>query len=277
MIFWEHIKGLNQLAGANAWTYINLTQVIQGNNKIEDNPRIGFGVNGYNASNNYILTSDMTDGYINNAFTFHAAAMFTATGAKTLTISSNSTNSVLTSNGSIDINTPSGNCAFWLGEGKVFQIAQNESTHFQLSTTGDIGMASNTATVVDKLLKTNKMVVTSGNGFDGSCHAVYFNATSDYRAKKDFKPLQIDALKLIKSIQPYTFKYKDSNLPSIGIIAQDVQNIDLEGFKLVDNENATGENMDYMTIHESKLIYILWKAIQEQQKEIEELKLQLNK
>ena len=44
-----------------------------------------------------------------------------------------------------------------------------------------------------------------------------------------------------------------------------------KGFKLVDNENATGQDFDYMTIHESKLAYILWKAVQEQQKIIEDL------
>ena len=108
--------------------------------------------------------------------------------------------------------------------------------------------------------------------YDGSCTATYFNATSDYRAKKDFKLLDIDALELIKKVQLYSFKYKDSNQPSIGIIAQDVQDINIDGFDLVDNKEASGANFDYMSIHESKLVYILWKAIQEQQKEIEELK-----
>lgn len=111
---------------------------------------------------------------------------------------------------------------------------------------------------------------------DGICEAKYFNSTSDRRAKTDLKPLNINALDLINNTQLYSFKYKDLDLPSIGIIAQDIQNINIEGFKLVDNENATGQDMDYMSIHESKLVYILWKAIKEQQKEIEELKKRLN-
>ena len=49
-----------------------------------------------------------------------------------------------------------------------------------------------------------------------------------------------------------------------------------KGFKLVDNENATGQDFDYMTIHESKLTYILWKAVQELSKEIEDLKKKIN-
>ena len=107
------------------------------------------------------------------------------------------------------------------------------------------------------------------------CEAVYFNATSDKRAKTNLKPLEINALDLIKRVQLYSFKYKDSDLPSIGILAQDVQDVNIEGFDLVDNKQASGVDMDYMSIHESKLTYILWKAIQEQQKEIEELKTQI--
>lgn len=109
------------------------------------------------------------------------------------------------------------------------------------------------------------------------CEAQYFNATSDIRAKTDIKILDINALDLIKEVNLYSFTYKDTNSKSIGVIAQELQSISIDGFKLVENENATGQDMDYMTVHESKIVYILWKAIQEQQKEIEELKLELKK
>ena len=112
---------------------------------------------------------------------------------------------------------------------------------------------------------------------NGKCQAIYFNATSDERAKIDLKPLSINALDLINRVQLYSFKYKDSDLPSIGILAQDIQDVNIEGFDLVDNKQASGIDMDYMSIHESKLIYILWKAIQEQQKEIEKLKTQIKR
>lgn len=112
--------------------------------------------------------------------------------------------------------------------------------------------------------------------YNGYVNASYFNATSDRRAKDNLKILNFKALDLINHTNLYSFTYKDTNTPSIGIIAQDVQNVNIEGFKLVDNENATGEDMDYMSIHESKLVYILWQAIKEQQKEIEELKKRLN-
>lgn len=127
-----------------------------------------------------------------------------------------------------------------------------------------------------KGITSHQLKLTSNNDYDGSCEAVYFNATSDRRAKTDFSLLDLNALELVKKVQLYSFKYKDSNLPSIGIIAQDVQDINIKGFKLVDNENATGQDFDYMTIHESKLTYILWKAVQELSKEIEDLKKKIN-
>lgn len=127
-----------------------------------------------------------------------------------------------------------------------------------------------------KGIASHQLKLTSNADYDGSCEAVYFNATSDRRAKTDFSLLDINALELVKKVQLYSFKYKDSNLPSIGIIAQDVQDVNIKGFKLVDNENATGQDFDYMTIHESKLTYILWKAVQELSKEIEDLKKKIN-
>ena len=48
-----------------------------------------------------------------------------------------------------------------------------------------------------------------------------------------------------------------------------------EQLQLVSNEKAAGENNDYMSIKDNKLIFILWKAIQEQQEEINKLKEQL--
>ena len=112
---------------------------------------------------------------------------------------------------------------------------------------------------------------------EGICESLYFNSTSDRRAKTDIKPINKSVLPLITNTQLYSFKYKDLDTPSIGIIAQDVQDVDFDGFSLVDNKEASGQDMDYMSIHESKLVYILWKAIQEQQKEIEDLKEQIKK
>lgn len=102
-----------------------------------------------------------------------------------------------------------------------------------------------------------------------SCNALYFNATSDIRAKTKVQHASFKALNIVKSLPVYTFNYKETGSPSIGLIAQDAAKISFgSDFSLVNNETASGENGDYMTIKESKLIYILWKAIQEQQEQI---------
>ena len=102
-----------------------------------------------------------------------------------------------------------------------------------------------------------------------SCNALYFNARSDIRAKTNLQHASFKALNIVKSLPVYTFNYKETDSPSIGLIAQDAVKISFgSDFSLVNNENASGENGDYMTIKESKLIYILWKAIQEQQEQI---------
>lgn len=102
-----------------------------------------------------------------------------------------------------------------------------------------------------------------------SCNALYFNATSDIRAKTKVQHASFKALNIVKSLPVYTFNYKETGSPSIGLIAQDAAKISFgSDFSLVNNETASGENGDYMTIKESKLIYVLWKAIQEQQEQI---------
>ena len=102
-----------------------------------------------------------------------------------------------------------------------------------------------------------------------SCNALYFNATSDVRAKTNVQHASFKALNIVKSLPIYTFNYKETGSPAIGLIAQDAAKISFgSDFSLVNNPTASGENGDYMTIKESKLVYILWKAIQEQQEQI---------
>lgn len=109
------------------------------------------------------------------------------------------------------------------------------------------------------------------------CQAKYFNATSDRRAKENLHKIDDGFLDIVKKVQVYSFNYKsDKNANrTIGLIAQELQDIDIDGFSLVDNKNATGENGDFMVIRESKLIYILLGAVQELTKEVEELKKRL--
>lgn len=113
---------------------------------------------------------------------------------------------------------------------------------------------------------------------DEQIQAVSFNATSDKRAKTNIKRLdQEKALDIVNKLPVYSFNYKKDNIPSIGVLAQEAAVYDgaIPNFSLVNNEQATGENGDYQTVKESKLVYILWAAIQEQSRQINQLKSQL--
>lgn len=107
------------------------------------------------------------------------------------------------------------------------------------------------------------------------CQASYFNATSDRRAKENIQLASYSALELIKKVQVYNYNYKIDSERVTGIMAQDLLEAQPKELDLVSNTQATGENGDYMSIKTDKLISVLWKAIQEQQEQIEELKKEL--
>lgn len=166
------------------------------------------------------------------------------------------------------------------GTTKTYLQAGSDATSITLtSTTVD---TTTTSIITHKAKEHNfsSGYVTIGNGgnatkedyslyIQNSCNALYFNATSDIRAKTKVQHASFKALNIVKSLPVYTFNYKETGSPAIGLIAQDAAKISFgSDFSLVNNENASGENGDYMTIKESKLIYILWKAIQEQQEQI---------
>lgn len=278
MIFWKHIKGLSS---DNYYTFLRFEpapEVTRSTSADYTNqiflPHIFIqnttsGFSDLVAKDcGYVITSEISEGAIQKSFTFN----------KDLTIED-----FLTLNKTINGNIKSLKIEWdTTNDNNKWKYSSNQDIQFKgkniyLNSNEDIILehGTNKAIQLNNSLETHLIKVTpieGSNKYNGSCTAQYFNATSDYRAKKDFKLLNINAIELIKKVPLYSFKYKESNQSSIGIIAQDVQDINIDGFDLVDNKEASGANFDYMSIHESKLIYILWKAIQEQQKEIEELK-----
>lgn len=106
---------------------------------------------------------------------------------------------------------------------------------------------------------------------DTSVTAPFFNASSDRRLKTNINAVEDSVLPLIVSTPVYTFNYKKHpTVPVIGIMAQDVLDKNINDFNLVKKSSG-----GYYEIKESKMIYILWKAVQEQQKQIEALQARL--
>ena len=159
-------------------------------------------------------------------------------------------------------------------DSKTIDFAK-ESITINPATTFKAAITVEELATFNKDLTVKTAVKANNAAFTGECQAGFFNATSDKRAKENFEPLSTEAaLKTVLDTPLYSFDYK-SGAHSIGVLAQDLMHVDMNNFSFVGNQNASGQNGDYMNVHESKFIYLLWAAIQEQQKEIESLRAQL--
>ena len=117
----------------------------------------------------------------------------------------------------------------------------------------------------DVKINNDKLTLSASNGnivSKGTIEAASFNATSDRRLKEniiDYKPE-----KSILDLPIKKFDFIDGPKNQIGCIAQDLKEICPE----IVNENEKG----YLSIQESKLIYLLLDEVKKLKNEVEELK-----
>ena len=177
--------------------------------------------------------------------------------------------------GTIDIYQQDNNQIRFYNNNTQLMSIKNNSEYFSLN--ADKFFINNDMRIEKSDLTNNKTTLISGNTKINSAYieAPYFNAVSDKRAKENIIPFKGDALKIINSLQTYTFNYKNNPTTSYGILAQDLVDTKINDFSFIDNIAATGIDDDYMKVKESKLVYLLVEGLKAQQKEIEELKLQL--
>lgn len=94
-----------------------------------------------------------------------------------------------------------------------------------------------------------------------------YAVASDYRLKEDFK--EINGLEKVQAIKVYDYKWKESEDRMDGVIAHELQEV--IPYAVVGEKDAERmQSVDY-----SKIVPILIKAIQEQQKQIDSLKNQI--
>ena len=96
----------------------------------------------------------------------------------------------------------------------------------------------------------------------GKCTASQFNASSDKRLKENIAPYI--SKKTILDLPIYKYDFINGKKNQIGCIAQDLQEICPE---IVD-ENSNG----YLSIQESKIVYLLLEEVKKLRKEVNELK-----
>tara|TARA_B100001094_G_scaffold222835_2_gene216928 strand:+ start:16569 stop:22610 length:6042 start_codon:yes stop_codon:yes gene_type:complete len=101
---------------------------------------------------------------------------------------------------------------------------------------------------------------------DGTINANSFNLTSDIRLKENIKVIK-DPLSLVKQINGVTFNWKDNAKPSVGLIAQEVEEI----LPQLVNTNDRGKSVNY-----SGIIGLLVECIKQQQVEIDLLRISIS-
>jgi len=272
-IHWQYIKGLH--SGGAKYTFLEFQETTS--------PKVYVGTNSASASG----TGNTDLGYLATTFrenTFTQKNVFTYIGGSpySLEVSGYSMfyrgleialNGDTAHKGAYTIKQVGNEYFhnFWVNSGwHNFEI--NDTSYFRVGT----GSSYFWTNLIVGQTNENKNLTVYGNAsISGTCSANYFDATSDIRAKTNIKPLHFNALDFIDNLNLYSFNYKNDNSPSIGIIAQEVQDVQIDEFKLVSNEKATGQDEDFMSIKESKLTYILLKAVKELQAEIKELKTRL--
>lgn len=146
------------------------------------------------------------------------------------------------------------------------QVKSDKNKKYMLLGTLESEASGNYSTPVYR----DDVYVTSDGMFKSvTMEATSYNATSDKRLKQDIRPAVMNATNVVNSVQVVDYKYKaipDEN--QIGIIAQSLSELCPE--LVVEGDDG------YLRIKESKLVYVLWKALQESNKRIDELEKKLN-
>lgn len=254
-LFWENIKGFNKDTNNNTY-YTWLHFAATNNNVSQSNSPTIVLTDGNTYDSTKSLGHILTDGIsisIDKPWIFSNLASFN----KDIALSR------ARFNYSFNMSANEGTMNIYGADNYVwYKDATMQNPYLQL-TNNNITLYK--PTIIDNTLKVqNEVEITS------KCTAQYFNTTSDRRLKDNIKPVQDSMLDLINSINLYTFNYTlHPDIRSIGVIAQEVQDINVDGFKFVDNSE------EFLSVKESKLVYLLLGAVKELSQEVKELKKKL--
>lgn len=133
---------------------------------------------------------------------------------------------------------------------------------------------SDTGTILDDTLVLNAETISSkGNILMDEGKEILF--TSDRRRKEGFKNLDIDYLPIVCNVPVLNYRYKNSDKQQVGIIAQDLEQHMTKNIDCFVSIEDTNELKDKRSLNETKLVYILWKALQEEVQERKKLEQRL--
>ena len=145
------------------------------------------------------------------------------------------------------------------------------STHISLGTwmTTSISMDAAEITTVNNNLTIGSVAKFENEGISFNTDLNLLNGaqlivTSDKRLKDNINEIPLRYSSVIEQVPVVSFNYKNSNQKHIGIIAQDLKKAlsdNVDSFIKTVPDPSLGEKL---TLAETKLVYILWKALQEE-------------
>ena len=138
------------------------------------------------------------------------------------------------------------------------RVGTTDSLHIRAYNKGALQLYTNGS---KKLETTNNGITVTGT----------VTETSDARQKTNIVPID-GALSKIQQVTGYTYNWKDSNVPDIGVIAQDVEQVFPE---LVETENE-GEEDEIKSVGYSGLVGVLIEAVKELSETVTELRAEVN-
>ena len=265
---WQHIKGI--YGSDPLYTFIEFSKTAynaKSTNTFDYAPTIWYGVNNsIDKELGHIITEKATGQAIQNILTLNDFLICNK-GIKNhnlIEYINDSDNNFKISFSSVD-----------KSDYITLKASENKNLNLEIPIEGKFTIKANTILSDNNRLEVGTNTISKTTITKDYVEAPYFNATSDMRAKENIAPFNGDAIKIITSLPTYTFNYKNSDTISYGILAQDLVNIKINDFSFIENVNASGENNDYMKVKETKLIYLLIEGMKAQQKEIDDLKAQL--
>ncbi len=144
---------------------------------------------------------------------------------------------------------------------RIFSSVHGEFTGGSVSASNIVGTALSISGISTFTGQTNHSTISAS----GTVTATDFNSTSDVKLKKNIKQIE-DPISKIMTIEGVSFNWKSDNRPSLGVIADQLENTLPE---LVSDD-------DPKTVNYNGLVGLLIECVKNQQQQIDELKDQLN-
>ena len=144
---------------------------------------------------------------------------------------------------------------------RIFSSVHGEFTGGSVLASSIVGTALSISGISTFTGQTNHSTISAS----GTVTATDFNSTSDVKLKENIKQIE-DPMSKIMSIEGVSFNWKSDNRPSLGVIANQLEN--------TLPELVSGD--DPKTVNYNGLVGLLIECVKNQQQQIDELKDQLN-